>query len=221
MEEFIGAGARMALRGGLSLSADILCEGCWSKLDWAPAAGPVARSAGAGVRILVVSPFHTNDELLALVRFLKFSGGKIAAPPLGWWMAAAFGEYRERFPGGAVRDPLLVPVPLHPKREISRGYNQSALLAREVAGRLGLEVDAGALVRIRNTKAQSTLDRDARAENVSGAFGLGGAASVAGRDVVLVDDLLTTGETARACAAALEAASPRSLTVLAAGRARD
>lgn len=219
--EFIEAGVRMTLSGGLTLSADVLCAGCWSRLASAPGQGSIARSSAGQGCVPVISPFHTNDELLALVKFLKFSGGRAAAPALGWWMAESLGDYRAGRPGGGSFDPLLVPVPLHPKREASRGYNQSTLLAREVAGRLGLEVGSRVLVRIRNTKAQSTLDREARSGNVSGAFGVACGASAAGRDVVLVDDLLTTGETARACAAALEAASPRSITVLAAGRARD
>jgi ComF family protein len=221
MAEFADAGVRMALFRGVTLSADVLCAACWSRLGIAPGAGSIARLSAGAERMPVVSPFHTNDELLALVRFLKFSGGRSAAPALGWWMAAALGDYRESRPEGSAFDPLLVPVPLHPKRERSRGYNQSALLAREVAGRLGLEVDVRVLARVRDTKAQSTLDREARSENVRGAFDLVGGASAAGRDIVLVDDLLTTGETARACAGALDAASPRSIAVLAAGRARD
>jgi len=115
---------------------------------------------------------------------------------------------------------VLVPVPLHPRRERARGYNQAALLAYGVAGHLGLEVEEGFLARVRHTQSQSTLSAGERGDNVRGAFALrpGGA-----RDpvrIVLVDDLVTTGETVSACAHALTEARPVSLAVLAAGRRR-
>jgi predicted amidophosphoribosyltransferase len=115
----------------------------------------------------------------------------------------------------------LVPVPLHPSREKSRGYNQAFLLAWEVGERLGLEVDSRVLARIRNTQSQSTLDRERRALNVREAFGVVRPDLVRGKDVIVVDDLVTTGETAAACVTALEAAEPSSIAVLATGRVRD
>jgi ComF family protein len=221
MERFLGSGLRMELFAGISISADVLCSGCWSRMAPARGAGRLPPTAAGAPDVPLVAPFHTNDELLALVRFLKFSGGRVAAPALGWWMAAALGGRLGGSAGRKSSRPVLVPVPLHPERLKRRGYNQAALLAREVGARLGLEVDTEMLARIRNTKAQSTLDREIRAENVRGAFGLRGGAFTADRGIVLVDDLVTTGETARACIDALERAAPRSIEVLAAGRARD
>jgi ComF family protein len=221
MEEFLDSGLRMALFAGISVSADVLCCGCWSRLEPAPGGRFLMRPAAGAGNVPLVSPFHTNDELLELVRFLKFSGGRSAAPALAWWMAAALGDYLGKPPGGDSFHPVLVPVPLHPKREKRRGYNQAALLAHGVAGRLGLEVDSRILVRIRNTKAQSTLESGERAANVEGAFGLACPDLVTSKNIILVDDLVTTGETVLACAAALEGAAPRSISVLAAGRARD
>jgi competence protein ComFC len=221
MEEFLASGLRTTLCAGISVSADVLCPGCWSKLVPAPGEVFLARAAGGAGTVPLISPFHTNDELLSLVRFLKFAGGRAAAPALGWWMAAALGDYLGASANRGTSDCLLIPVPLHPKREKSRGYNQAELLAREVSGRLGLEIDARILGRIRNTKAQSTLDQEERSENVNGAFGLDHGESATGRNVVLVDDLVTTGETARACVSVLESALPRSIVMLAAGRARD
>jgi ComF family protein len=221
MERFLGSGLRMALLAGISVSADVLCAGCWSRIAPARGVGRLPRAAAGAPEVPLVAPFHTNDELLALVRFLKFSGGRVAAPALGWWMAEALGGRLSGSAGGEPPHPVLVPVPLHPRRQKRRGYNQAALLAREVGARLGLEVDVEVLARVRNTKAQSTLDRETRAENVRGAFGLRSGASASGRDIVLVDDLVTTGETVGACVEALERAAPRSIMVLSAGRARD
>ena len=221
MEEFLDSELRLPLFAGVSVSADVLCPGCWSRLEPARGEGRLARPSAGARDVPLVSPFHTNDELLALVRFLKFSGGRSAVPALGWWMAAALRDHLAGRPARNAYAPLLVPVPLHPKREKPRGYNQAALLAHEVAGRLGLDVDSRILLRIKNTKAQSTLDPEGRSKNVSGAFGLDRGESATGRNIILIDDLVTMGETARACIAALEGASPRSIAVLAAGRTKD
>jgi len=210
----------MALCAGISVSADVLCPVCWSKLEPAPGTGVLVRPFVGAKDASLVSPFYTNDELLALVRFLKFSGGRSAVPPLGWWMATALGDYLAGLPARNTSAPLLVPVPLHPKREKSRGYNQAALLAHEVAGRLGLDVDSGILKRIKNTKSQSTLESDARAENVKGAFSLVRPDLVNSNNIIIVDDLVTTGETVLACVTALQEGSPSSVAVLSAGRVR-
>jgi predicted amidophosphoribosyltransferase len=111
-------------------------------------------------------------------------------------------------------------VPLHPSRERSRGYNQASLLAGEVAERLGLEVDSRFLERIRNTKSQSTLESRERSANVDGAFSLSRLDLPTHRDIIVIDDLITTGETALACIGAIERALPSSVAVLAAGRVR-
>jgi competence protein ComFC len=220
MEEFLDSELRLPLFAGISVSADVMCQGCWSKLEPARGEGSLARASANAKRVPLVSPFHTNDELLELVRFLKFSGGRSAAPALGWWMAAALGDYLAGLPARDAPAPLLVPIPLHPKREKQRGYNQAALLAREVGERLRLEVDSGILARIRNTKAQSSLESDARAANVEGAFRLARPDLAGTGHIIIVDDLVTTGETALACVAALEQGSPASVAVLSAGRAR-
>jgi ComF family protein len=98
---------------------------------------------------------------------------------------------------------VLVPVPLHPRRQRARGYNQSLLLAREVSQRLDLPLAAGAVVRRRDTPPQArAAEADARRRNVAGAFD-GRPGAVAGRRVLLVDDVTTTGATLDACARAL------------------
>jgi ComF family protein len=106
----------------------------------------------------------------------------------------------------ALRDVLVVPVPLHPSRLAERGYNQSSLLARRVARHLGAPFAPLALARGRDTPKQATLDREARLANVAGAFRTREAARVCGRAVLLVDDVATTGATLEACAHALRAA---------------
>lgn len=221
MRDFLGAPCFLELCPGISLPARVLCEACWLRLEPARPRGLLALPGAHRRNVPLICPFFTNDELLALVRFLKFSGGRTAAPALGWWMARALEDYGATLGAIDAGGTKLVPVPLHPSREKSRGYNQAFLLAWEVGERLGLEVDSRVLARIRNTQSQSTLDRERRALNVREAFGVVRPDLVRGKDVIVVDDLVTTGETAAACVTALEAAEPSSIAVLATGRVRD
>jgi ComF family protein len=113
---------------------------------------------------------------------------------------------------------VLVPVPLHPRRLRERGFNQSELLAHALGRRSGLVVAPDALVRRKETPPQTGLTASARRSNVSGAFAVRRRSQVAGRVVVLVDDVVTTGATARACAAALRAAGTTEVRLVTAAR---
>lgn len=145
------------------------------------------------------------DAVLAL----KYGGRAAAARPLGGWLAS-----RVALPPGA----LLVPVPLARARRIARGYDQAALLAGHLAAAAGARRLRGALRRVRDTPPQVGRSRDARARNVAGAF-RAEPAQIAGLDLVLVDDVVTTGATADAAARALRAAGARSVAVVALARA--
>ncbi len=118
----------------------------------------------------------------------------------------------------AVTD-VLVPVPLSTRRLCKRGFNQSLLIARRLARLRGVPV-VDALKRTRHTRAQSELTKGERAKNVTGAFSPRHSGRlVSGLRVTLVDDVVTSGETARAAAAALHKLTPAAITVVAAARA--
>lgn len=109
---------------------------------------------------------------------------------------------------------LVIPVPLHPRRLRTRGFNQSAILARQVARRLGCPTMPLLVVRIRDTPSQTALAPRERAANVAGAFALRDPAAVRDRTVLVVDDVWTSGATTRAVATALRAAGATAVDVL-------
>jgi len=119
-------------------------------------------------------------------------------------------RYVARFFAGALELPqgwspdCIVPVPLHPKKQWKRGYNQSELIARFFSARCGVTVDTNMLVRTKNTRSQARLDMAERCTNVLGAFSADSTAM--GRSVLLLDDVTTTHSTLYACADALKRA---------------
>jgi ComF family protein len=109
---------------------------------------------------------------------------------------------------------VIVPVPLHRWRLLRRRYNQAALLARELARLSGRPWAPGAMVRRRSTPSQGRLGRHARFENVRGSFIVAEPGSIAARAILLVDDVVTTGATAGACAKALRRAGAARVDLL-------
>ena len=132
------------------------------------------------------------------VHRLKYKSERVAAWPLADLMA----EYLERNPASV---DALVPTPLHPRRLRSRGYNQSALLAREIGNRLNRPVREDLLIRVRNTRPQvETQSQQERRDNVVGSFEC--RADASGLTLLLIDDVATTGSTLSECATALKSA---------------
>lgn len=128
-----------------------------------------------------------------LVHALKYQNERGLAPHMAGRMVRRILEVK--YPVGFTH---VMPVPLHPRRFRERGYNQAALLAQHMAGALGCPFHPDLLRRIRHTPSQTFLDFKARAGNVTDAFGM--RKDIPGAQVLLVDDVMTTGSTVDACA---------------------
>ena len=147
----------------------------------------------------------------ALHRF-KFHDRPGLAEPLGVRLAAF--ARAEAAILNALQFDALVPVPMHPVRKRLRGYNQSERLARVVARDLGLPLQVHWLVRPRPTRPQVGLSGPSRQTNLRGAFAVPNSANVAGKTLLLIDDVTTTGATLNECAGALKDAGAQAVFAL-------
>jgi len=150
-----------------------------------------------------------EGPLRSLIHLLKYRGMKPLARPLAALMNRALPD-GERFDA-------IVPVPLYWRRKWSRGFNQAELLARHVAKSRGIPV-MNALHRKRVTGTQASLTTAGRRRNVAGAFTLRPNADVKGKRILLIDDVMTTGATAGACASVLKRAGGKSISLLTVAR---
>ena len=138
-----------------------------------------------------------EGPLQTLIQCLKYQGFRPLAKPLG----KLLGDITNRF--DAKDFDLVLPVPLHIKRQRVRGFNQATLLARQLSKLHGIPVGAEDCVRVRDTPPQTGLRAAERRKNVAGAFHVPVPQRVKSRRVLLIDDVLTTGATANSCASAL------------------
>lgn len=188
------------------------CAACWDTLPrlrppWCPRCSRPERHGtrcqdcrrGAASLVAVRAPCGYSGSISVAVRRLKYEQERHLAAPL----AALLLDCLAARP---LAVDALVPVPLDPARGRQRGYNQAVLLAAPLAAALELPLLAGALRRTRPTRPQVGLNARERRSNVRGAFACVSPSTVAGRRVLLVDDVMTTGATLEACADALAAA---------------
>lgn len=204
----------------------VMCRACLDKL--APHRGPSCPSCGrffegegddhlCGTCLESPPPFSLHRSagryrglLKDAVLLLKYRSSRPLGPELGrfahdtlkgeeglWWGTSA-----------------VVPVPLHSRRRRERGFNQAEVAAGEVARLAGLPLERKALIKVRNTAAQTSLDQADRAINVKGAYAVAAPVRLRGKALLLVDDVYTTGATLRECASALKKAGAKDVRAL-------
>ena len=179
---------------------DLVCQKCSAE-----------GSALDGIR----SYAYHSDPLRQAIHELKYADLQALAVPLGRLMAEGWETVH---PSGQDID-IIVPTPLHAKRERERGYNQAALLARELGAHLQRPVVESSLARIKATAPQVELDAQERKANVQEAFRCTDH-SLAGKQVLLIDDVCTTGSTLEAAALALRRVDVSSVWAYTLARAR-
>ncbi len=172
-----------------------MCRRCGAELESAQ------RECGCRRRLKALSRLRSavayEGPVEPAIQRFKYAGWRRLAGPLALLLA-------ERLMVEGLAGSSVLAVPLHAERLRQRGFNQSELLAGELRSRLGLDAPPGELVRVRATPPQVGHDRLWRLENVRGAFAWRGA-NLAGKALLLVDDVATTGATLEACAVALRA----------------
>lgn len=169
----------------------LFCPGCVPALPKEPLSREFPLPGGGSLAVAACFPYEKGFR--RTLHRLKFQEERALARPLGTLMAEATSSLGEDFDG-------VTWVPMSPQKLRRRGYNQSELLAKAVAKELGLPA-WNLLEQVRETDTQHNLTRAQRADNVRGAYRAKGAAL--GKRVLLVDDIVTTGATLRACAQGL------------------
>jgi len=210
---------------------DCLCAGCWTRIDFirrplCDRLGIPLPYGGDGVLIsaaaLARPPDYDRARAVArfdgamqeLIHGLKYSDRHDARRLFGRWLAEAGGEL---LPGCDV----ILPVPLDRWRLLGRRFNQAAILAGELARLTGLPTDPMVLQKRKRTASQVGLTHNQRRLNVSGAFAVARPDRIAGRNVLLIDDVITTGATLDAAARCLRRAGAARIDVLALARVTE
>lgn len=200
----------------LAAGDTLLCPSCvlsLQKCAYSENRAPVRMGAGVSY---AASAYAYRDAAASLVKALKFNSDRTAALPLAERMA---GVYAACSPLRNAQFCLAVPV--HPRRQRQRGYNQAEVLASAFSEMTGLPLVDNALLRVHHKRSQVGKGREARRLNIAGAFAVSekGLSLIVGRQVLLIDDVLTTGATVEECAKELLLAGASGVLVLTATRA--
>jgi ComF family protein len=168
---------------------------------------------------IVVAASYEDKLLQKATHILKYKYVKDLSKPLSRILQKGF-EVWQKENKQDLKDIILIPVPLHRKRENERGFNQANLLARELGQRIKVEAKSDILKRIKNTKAQAKQDSLARRKNIKNAFELREQVNLENKIVFIIDDVCTTSSTLEECAKEIDKLNPQEIwgLVLARGK---
>lgn len=197
---------------------DFLCNYCRWEIPltdyWTARDNPVREKFGGQFPVEDASAFYFfvhDSNFRALIHDFKYRGGWRAARAMGEWYGA------ELAASHLYADiDLVVPVPLHIRKRVKRGYNQSEYIAEGISRATGIPVDRRSVRRTVHNRSQTQRRKNERWDNVEGIFSVGNPAALAGKHLLIVDDVLTTGATITSmCEAILHAAPDCRLSVAA------
>lgn len=205
-----------ACGGPLVGAEEGLCAPCQRSLADSAFSSGRAQTVLSEHCLFAASAYRYEGAAAALVKALKFGSDKAAAWPLAEGMAGMYAQW------APLREmDCCVAVPVHPRRQRRRGYNQADILARRFCDMTQLAYVPEALVRVHHRHSQVGLNNAARQKNTRGAFAVSasGLEALPGKRVLLIDDVLTTGVTADECARVLRLCGADEVMVLTACRA--
>ena len=210
-----------------SLQSGVICEACFANIVLRQTLYCGICEARLPVAAKICHPkcsalfgaagFYDDPTLKALIHNLKFRNAKEAAEPL----AELMNRFISVIPG-LTRDAalLVVPIPLSKERMMERGFNQAELIAERLAQKLSLPLNTQSLIKIRHNKAQSeTKSLAERQENLDGCYKIANEAAVAKKNILLIDDVSTSGTTFLEAASVLKKAGAKKIIAIAAAKA--
>lgn len=199
----------------IELQSALMCPICGGRIPSLPS--PCHASP---YMLAPATRFETN-AVQALIYGIKYNSLHRAALPLG----ALLGKYFQKIlpiVEEIVREAIIIPLPLHSTRLRTRGYNQTALLAHSFRSTLSnqLQIHEAALIKTRNTHSQTKCKNyEERAKNIEGSFSISTPESIKGKNIILIDDVSTSGATLREAAVALKRAGAKKILALVVAKA--
>ena len=201
----------------LKISDGLFCPVCSRRLPPTPNLPARPSCHSASPFLLAAAASYENPAVKNLIRALKYDRLKTALAPLKKFLLEPYLKIIKASLKN-LPNPILIPVPLHPKKERARGFNQALLIAKivkELLGENSPPIAAENLVKTKNTAAQAEIkEAKKRAANIRGCFALKNPEALKNKNIILVDDVFTSGATAGEAAKILKAAGAKSVLVL-------
>lgn len=210
--------------GNLVASEEGFCIGCEVDLprtydELNPSANPVAKVFWGRFPLEAAAScfvFSGAGKVQELVHNLKYNGRKDAGIAAGRYFGTILKDISPFLTGN-----LIIPVPLHEDKLLTRGYNQATCFAQGLSEAMKIPYDEGAIVRLKATSSQTKKNREERWDNVGEVFAVPTKQDLAGKHVIIVDDVITTGATLEACILPLLSIPNVKISIVSLAAARD